>query len=75
MQEAFFLRTIRDYVPELAGIEPDALVKHANALCTARGQALKEQLQKTREELKLDKNQMTKLTAQALIRCRPELAR
>lgn len=75
MEEAFFLKTIRDHVPELAGIEPDSLVKHANALCTARGQALKDQLEKTREELKLDRNQMAKLTAHALVRCRPGIMR
>ncbi|WJV45871.1 hypothetical protein [Streptomyces flavofungini] len=62
---AFYLKTIRDNYPDLDRIGDDELVTHGSALCAARGQALVDQVKKTRRELKLDGKQASRILGTA----------
>ncbi|WP_424890127.1 hypothetical protein [Streptomyces sp. XH2] len=52
-----YLKTIREHYPDLDRISDDVLVTHGNALCLARGQALVDQVKKTKQELELSGKQ------------------
>ncbi|WP_405661757.1 hypothetical protein [Streptomyces sp. RK9] len=62
---AFYLKTIREHYPDLDRIDDDVLVAHGSALCAAHGQALVDQVKKTRRELDLDGKQASRVLGTA----------
>ncbi|MFE2529654.1 DUF732 domain-containing protein [Streptomyces sp. NPDC059382] len=57
-----YLKTIRKNHPDLDGISDDVLIAHGNAICGAgRGQALVDQIVKTKQELGLTGQQAAEI--------------
>ncbi|MFD0413353.1 hypothetical protein [Streptomyces sp. NPDC127108] len=65
LSAAFYLKTIREHYPDLDRISDDVLVAHGSALCAAHGQALVDQVKKTRRELKVDGKQASRILGTA----------
>ncbi|KNB51010.1 hypothetical protein [Streptomyces caatingaensis] len=60
-----YLRTIRKNHPDLDRVDDDTLVAHGNALCLANGQALVDQVKKTKQELELTGKQASAVLGSA----------
>ncbi|MFF3432346.1 hypothetical protein [Streptomyces sp. NPDC002602] len=66
---SFYLKTIRENHPDLDRISDDVLVAHGNALCAAGGQALVDQVKKTKQELELTGKQASQILGTAHGNC------
>ncbi|MER6393146.1 hypothetical protein ABT236_32370 [Streptomyces sp. NPDC001523] len=64
-----YLKTIRENYPDLDRISDDVLVTHGNALCAAGGQALVDQVKKTKQELEITGQQASQILGTAHGNC------